>query len=57
MDIDKAIQNLTAGRKDAGMMTCSDKEYTEILDMAVKALKHIRNVHGGKIPRNENVRR
>ena len=38
MTIDKAIRNLTKGRKDAGMIP--PEEYTHTIDLATEALKY-----------------
>lgn len=40
MTIDKAIKNLTAGREDCGMIP--PEEYTQTIDLAIKALEEIR---------------
>ena len=40
MDINKAISNLIAGRKDAGMIPTD--EYRQTIDMAIAALKIVR---------------
>ncbi|MBA7645328.1 hypothetical protein ES703_53083 [subsurface metagenome] len=40
MKLDRAIENLKRGRKDAGMIP--EDEYTQTLDLASEALKRIR---------------
>ena len=37
MKIDRAIENLTAGREDAGMIP--EEEYTQTIDLAIEAMK------------------
>lgn len=46
MKIDKAIKNLTAGRKDCGMIP--GEEYTQTIDLAIAALKRVKSLrlHG-----------
>ncbi len=47
--IDKAIKNLKAGRKDAGMIP--EAEYTATIDLAIEALTSFRyRAEGGRCP-------
>jgi len=39
MTLAEAIQNLTAGREDCGMIP--EDEYTQTIDLAIEALKQI----------------
>jgi len=49
MKIDKAIKNLTRGRKDAGMIP--EEEYTATIDLATEALKRIQELREDNAPR------
>jgi len=40
MKLEKAIENLTAGREDCGMIP--EEEYTQTIDLAIEALKVIK---------------
>jgi 2-methylisocitrate lyase-like PEP mutase family enzyme len=42
MNVDKAIKNLKAGRKDCGMIP--PEKYTATIDLAVEALKAVQYV-------------
>jgi hypothetical protein len=42
MKIEKAIKNLKAGRKDAGMIP--PKEFTATIDLAIEALQRIKDM-------------
>ena len=41
MKLDRAIENLKRGRKDAGMIP--EDEYTPTLDLATEALKRVKD--------------
>ena len=44
MNIDKAIKNLRAGRKDCGMIP--PEEFTPTIDLAIEALERIKEARG-----------
>ncbi|MDP3052263.1 MAG: hypothetical protein Q8N42_02025 [bacterium] len=53
IDIDQAIKNLKAAKKDAGMVP--DDEWTPTLNLAIKALKHEKLIASTIFERIEKV--
>ena len=45
MKIDRAIENLTAGREDASMIP--EEEYTQTIDLAIEAMKECQKRRAG----------
>lgn len=48
MKLQKAIENLTAGREDCGMIP--EEEYTQTIELGIEALKYLQHLREGGWP-------